>query len=623
MTRLTSARDDRGAFAILYAIVVVVVVMTVAVVVDLSSMREDRRAEKLAADAAATAGAIKLNALAGTANPNAACLEAWAYLKLNLSGASTATADCPTGKFPTSISTCPDAAATESAPAGPWEVTITWPVLDSDPLMTTPSISGSTTYTQPIDGEVDGSDPCGRLGVSVSRDRDFAFATIGGFLDATTTNSSVARADVRGNISLEMPLVVLDQTGCQALYANGVGSLIEVANNGLTPGRMAMDSDGSDGGPSPGCSNNQQYVAMRNGNGATIRALNGSDGAQASILTVASPYTKSANTADLCAANADPALSTGICPRPTTFMRITRKYWDWEYHCSANTLPPLSAPCPWGTPDYIQQLRDQYNRTVFTRAYADANAATWRVISGGGCTVTDPATFDASVNTFVDCPTFRVRATTVFQGGTVVFSGNVAVEGGASALGCLRFNYRVPATGDAPCVTSAGAIAASTANTETRVYLQNGDLTRSNLDFVAPQTFIYQEASTASPYLASTRFRQMDFGAGSSGSILITAPTTGDFTDLAIWTENFAGRSDVANTNTVNGFRASTDLVLEGIFFFPNGRVKMTGQPNYFGAARSQFVSWSLEVFGGAQLRLIPDKDRTLLIPVGGVRLIR
>jgi hypothetical protein len=51
--------------------------------------------------------------------------------------------------------------------------------------------------------------------------------------------------------------------------------------------------------------------------------------------------------------------------------------------------------------------------------------------------------------------------------------------------------------------------------------------------------------------------------------------------------------------------------------------VKLTGQPNYFGAARSQFVSWSLEVFGGAQLRLIPDKDRTLLIPVGGVRLIR
>ena len=366
---------------------------------------------------------------------------------------------------------------------------------------------------------------------------------------------------------------------------------------------------------------------MRNGGGATIRALNGSDGAQGAILTVANPFAKAANSADLCAADADPALSTGICPRPTAFMRITRKYWDWEYHCSSNTLPPLSAPCPWSTPDYIQQLRDQYNKTTFTRAVADANSATWRVISGAACTVTSPVTYDDSLNSFVDCPTFQVRDTTVFQGGTVVFAGNVAVEGGASASGCLRFNYRVPATGEGPCVTTAGAIGATAANTETRVYLQDGDLTRSNLDFVAPQTFIYQEASTASPYLADTQFRQMDFGAGSSGSILITAPTTGNFTDLAIWTENYAGRSTrivSEHANTVNGFRASTDLVLEGIFFFPNGRVKLSRPAELLRSgtvAVRVLVDWRCA--GGAQLRLIPDPEPNTHIPVGGVRLIR
>jgi Flp pilus assembly protein TadG len=621
--RLRSARDDRGAFAVLYAIVVVVVVMTVAVVVDLSSMREDRRAEKLATDAAATAGAIKLNGVAGSPDANAACQEAWKYLKLNLPGASGAVADCPTSSFPTSFTTCPVDVRSVSEPAGPWDVTITWPVPDSHALMTTPSISGSTAYSQPIDASTDGADACSRLGVSVGRDRDFAFATIGGFVDAATLNSSVARADLRGNINLEMPLVVLDQTGCQALYANGVGSLIEVKNNGETPGRIAMDSDGTSGGPSPGCGNAQQYVAMRNGDGARIRALNGINGALGAIFTVAVPYAKAANTVDMCPDGTDPFYTTGICPRPTTFMRITRKYWDWEYHCSQNTLPPLSAPCPNSDPDYIEQLRGQYNKTVFTRAYADANPATWRVISGAGCTVTAPVTFDESKNTFVDCPTFQVRETTVFQGGTVVFAGNLAVEGGASADGCLRFNFRPPATGESPCLTDAGPIAATTPYDEMVVYLQDGDLTRGNLDFVAPHTFLYQEASTAAPYLASTQFRQMDFGAGSSGSILITAPVAGNFKDLGIWTENFAGRRDVASTNTVNGFRAATNLVLEGIFFFPNGRVKMSGQPNYFGAARSQFVSWSLEVFGGAQLSLVPDPTRTLTIPVGGVRLIR
>ncbi len=617
------AKSDGGAFAILYGLVVVLIVMTVAIVVDLSTMREDRRIEKLAADTAATAGAIKLNAVVGSANANAACTEAWSYLKLNLPGASGATADCPTAKFPTNFLTCPSDVRTESAPAGPWQVTITWPVPDSNPLMTTPNISGSTTYTQQLDVSVDGTDPCGRLGVSVSRDRDFVFATVGGLTGSTTTNSSVARAEVRGNINLEMPLVVLDQTGCQALYANGVGSLIEVSNNGIIPGRMAMDSTGTSGGPSPGCSNSNQYVAMKNGTGASIRALNGSDGAQGQILTVASPYAKSANSSDLCNEGADPALSTGICPRPTAFIPITRKFWDWEYHCSGATSAPLSAPCPYSHPDYIEQLRGAFNKTALTRAAVDANPGGWRVISGAQCTVTARVTYTSDKNTFVDCPTYQVRETAVFQGGTVVFAGNLAVEGGAAASGCLRFNYRIPAAGDAPCVTTAGAIEASTAAEEMIVYLQDGDLTRSNLDFVAPKTFIYQESFESLPYSAGTKFRQMDFGAGSSGSIWITAPTTGNFENLAIWTENFAGRRDIANTNTVNGFRAATNLVLEGIFFFPNGRVKLTGQPNYFGAARSQFVSWSLEVFGGAQLRLIPDPDRTLLIPVGGVRLIR
>jgi len=622
MRRLASTSDG-GAFAILYGLVVVLIVMTVAVVVDLSTMREDRRLEKLAADAAATSGAIKLNAVVGSANANAACTEAWSYLKLNLPGAAGATTACPSAKFPVNFLSCPSDVRTETAPAGPWDVTITWPVPDSNPLMTTPNISGSQTYTQPIDVSIDGTDPCGRLGVSVSRDRDFAFATVGGFTNSTTTNSSVARAEVKGNINLEMPLVVLDQSGCQALYANGVGSLIEVTNNGIIPGRMAMDSSGTGGGPSPGCSNANQYVAMKNGEGASIRALNGSDGAQGQILTVASPYAKSANSTDLCAEGDNPALSVGICPRPTSFIPITRKFWDWQYHCSSATSAPLSAPCPYAIPDYIEQLRSAYNKTVLTRAAVDANPGSWRVISGAGCTVDSPVTFSGDKNTFVDCPTYQVRATTVFQGGTVVFAGDLAVAGGASANGCLRFNYRIPASGDAPCLTTAGAVEASTAADEMIVYLQNGDLTRSNLDFVASRTFIYQESVEASPYSATTKFRQMDFGAGSSGSIWITAPTAGNFENLAIWTENFAGRKDVANTNTINGFRAATSLVLEGIFFFPNGRVKLSGQPDYFGAARSQFVSWSLEVFGGAQLRLIPDPDRTLLIPVGGVRLIR
>jgi hypothetical protein len=58
-------QGDDGVYAILYGLLVVVIVMTAAIVVDISGMREDRRAERLASDAAATAGAVKLNALSG------------------------------------------------------------------------------------------------------------------------------------------------------------------------------------------------------------------------------------------------------------------------------------------------------------------------------------------------------------------------------------------------------------------------------------------------------------------------------------------------------------------------------------------------------------------------------
>ena len=620
--------SDSGAFAILYGLVVVSIVMTAAVVVDLSSLREDRRAARLATDAAATAGAVKLNALAGSANAQAACQEAWRFLRANLPDSGSASANCPTGSFPTTFTVCPTDVRTASGVAGPWNITITWPVPDDNSLMTEPNVTGLGAYRQPIDPEVDGMDRCGRLGVTVERTRDFVFAGAGGFVDATTANSSVARAELRGQVNLEMPLVVLDQSGCQSLYATGAGTLIEVSNNGITPGRIAMDSSGTlAGNPYPGCDNSNQYVAMRNGLGATIRALNGTSGAPGMLFTVAEPIAKAATAADLCALGTDPSTVTGICPRPTTLFRITRKYWDWKYHCTSTTTEPLSAACPYSTSDYIQQLRSTYNPSVVNAGAVGTNPA-WQVISGAACTVNAPVTYTSAL-TYVNCPNFQVRATTVFERGVVVFAGNVDVSGGASANGCLRFNYTRPATGDAPCAINPANSSVNTAVTDMTVYLQNGNVTRSNLDFVAPQTFIYQEASAAAPY-SSNPNRFMDFGVASSGAILITAPTTGNFEDLAIWTENCGGRRDAnsvcpgtAQPNQINKFGASTNLILEGIFFFPNGRVTLAGQPSYFGAARSQFVSWSLEVAGGAQLRLIPDPNRTLTIPVGGVRLIR
>jgi len=619
--------NDEGAYAILYGLLVVVVVLTAALVVDISSMREDRRSEKLAADAAATAGAIKLNALSGTANANEACQEAWRFLKVNLAGASGATPSCPTSSFPTTVTTCPVAASSATAAAGPWTVTITWPVPNGHELMTNPNITGRGSYQQPYDAETDGSDPCGRLGVTVARERDFALAGVGGFVDSTTANSSVARAELKGQVSQEFPLVVLDQSGCGVLMASGSTSqdaTIRVLNNGITPGRLAMDSLATESSDSKAVCKSNTYVAMINGGGRIV-ALNGSSGAPGLVLAHG-PLDRAASSSDVCASGTNPGTVTrGICPAPIPFVQVTRKFWDWQYHCSATTTLPLSAPCPYTAtvPDHIAGIRSLYREGTFTAA--TASAAGWDVITGNSACNSSVAYRYFPNNTYVDCATFDVNTTTVFAGDVVVFKGDVDVSANGSDPNCLVFNQPTGpsptvdgTTGKYPFCSPTSSVVSPAPAGDMLVYLQDGDLTRQNADFIAPQTFIYQESS---PAFGASETALIDLGAGSSSNLLITAPVAGNFKNLAIWSENKAGVASPASK--ANQLGSQNKLALEGTLFLPNALANFGGNPTYLGSARAQFVAWRLSVSGGGTLELLPDAERTLTIPVGGVRLIR
>jgi hypothetical protein len=623
-------KDDSGAYAILYGLIVVAIVMTTATVVDLSSMREDRRVERLATDAAATAGAVKLNALAGVADAQAACQEAWRFLRVNLPGASGAEPSCPPGTFPGRFTTCPSTAGSATAAAGPWKVTITWPVLDEDPLMTNPNVTGRGSYQQRPDAETDGSDPCGRLGVTVTRARDFLFAGVGGFVGASTGNSSVARAELRGQVVQEFPLVVLDQSKCAVLLASGSttqDATIRVLNNGITPGRLAMDSaaDSTDPNP-PGCGNSNQYAAMINGGGKIV-ALDGTSGSPGVLLSHATDLTKAASASDVCPVGTDPSTVTrGICPRPQSYVMITRKYWDWQYHCTTATSEPLSAPCPYtaAVPDHITNIRSQFKKTVFDAE--SARTLGWTVVTS----CNDSAAFSYYPgNVYVDCDTFNVNHTTVFGGGgasTVVFKGDVDISGNGPGSHCLVFNQPVGATAvpDASGVYSfcnpTSSVVTPAPSGPMLVYLQDGNLVRQNADFISAETTIYQEAD---PSFGGAWDNVIDLGAGTSSNLLMTGPTTTGypFQNLTVWSENKAGV--INSVSKANQLGSQNKLALEGTLFLPNGQTNFGGNPTYLGQAKAQFVAWRLSVAGGGTLELVPDPNRTLAIPVGGVRLIR
>lgn len=616
---------DEGVYSIMYAVLVVALVMCAAFVVDLSVLREDRRTERLAADAAATAGAIKLNPLDGAVSPNAACLQAWEYLKVNLPGAGSAVADCPTSKFPTSLASCPSSGS-ESGPAGQWAVTITWPVADDDPLLTNPGVTGRGTYEQPFNSVTDGTDRCQRIGVSVSRTREPLFAGVGGFGARTTLNSSVARSDLNDDLRQEFPLVVLDQTGCGVILAQGSvsqDSAIRVRNNGLTPGRIAIDSDGSAPGNSGyGCANTNATTAVAGG-GGKIQALNGSGGEPARIITRATP---AKTTSVPCASGTDPASTPSgtVCPRPfQRSNRVTRAPWDWEYHCSATPVAPTSAACPDAPsrPDYIAQLQNG----IGTLTAATAAAAGYTVLSDSAavCDNNNTYTYYPPGQYFVNCATFKVNKTIVFGGGTVVFRGGVDVKSSGTGPHCLVLNQPVgtvapPVVGDNYAVCSPTSSTVSPAPVGDMIVYMKGNLTRANADLVAPQTFIYQESD---PARGGSRTNRVDLGGGTASSLLLTGPLNGNFKNLTLWSENYAGVDNSESQS--NRLGSQNELGIEGILFLPNSLTNFGGDPTYIGTARAQFVTYRLAVQGGGTLQLTPDPYRTLTLRVGGVKLIR
>ena len=74
-------RDERGVYAILYALLTLTMLAVAAIVVDLALMREGRATTRSASDSAVVAAASSLNPLdPSKTDPRKACQSAWKYL---------------------------------------------------------------------------------------------------------------------------------------------------------------------------------------------------------------------------------------------------------------------------------------------------------------------------------------------------------------------------------------------------------------------------------------------------------------------------------------------------------------------------------------------------------------
>lgn len=525
---------EEGAYLVLYALVTIAVFAMAALVLDLSAIRQDRRAARLSADLAATAGAADLE-LANPTAPINACQAAWAYLVANTPGFSPPTPDCAT----TFAGPCvASAARTLSVTAPPFAVEIVNPVPDAHPFMDRELNRGDTTQaTTAGDG-----DPCERLGVRVRRARDAAFGPVVGFMGATTDVHAVARSAQTTVGGTFVTVGALAPTGCDVVTLSKMLEL-RVGGGAGAPGIMWVDSDGT------GCGGGKSIL---NPGGRNINVV----GPSGSGIIYAWAATLGRAGVVSPASGVSPAVPT-VAPRP-----LLRDTFDDRYNCTSSACAP--------NPPAINQLvatLDTGSPLGFL-PFVDCSGAVPPL---------------PGVSYLVTCT--QVTGSLTFTG-DVVFANSLQVTNS----GCLAVN-------------STGCGGVVLAPRDSVVYARGDFANPGKGDVHLEQTMVYVRG-------------RLLFDRGNS-SIRWTAPLTGNFEDLLLWTEN-PGVHHIEEQNVL--------WQLEGAVFVPNGTVELrasTPLPKPVPVLRTQIHAGRLDVTGSGILALQPVASRGVISPIRTVRLIR
>ena len=558
---MTRADHDRelGAYLVLYALLGVVFFTMAAIVLDIAALRQGRRADRAAADLAATAGVAELD----RHDPSSfarACDDAWGYVLANRTeAAGTITPPDCVATFPvTDACTGTTAARTTIGTIGTLTVSITHPVPDSSTLMRAEAQGGD--ISQSIEPALDGS-PCERLAVRIVRDRTFLFAQIAGAIGGTTDVHSVARALTTTSTTEVPAIVAVDPTGCGTLLTDPAAGSLQVGS-AAQAGLAIVDSDGS------ACAAGSYVIsAGAPGDGADrIRAVpTGTTTGQLRSFALAGT--------NFAAAYDPAAVGDGrLRPQPEPVVaRTTRRLIDERYRC---------ATCPGGS--------DVITPHVANRSGPGAPAGTTATYAGG-CTIpSGPAQTLSATHVYVDCDPFVIEGPVTFLGTSVTVAGSVIV----TDSGCVAVND-----------TTCGASGVTSQDADIFV---RGTFTKAVKGQVAfPRTFLYAAGSINVGV-------DEDTTVGNS-TLTWSAPTTASFEDLLFWTESAAA--------ITIGEQKNTSLV--GTFFAPNAMVTLNPRNGGGVTTPLQVVASRVRLTGAGTYRLQPTPDRATGAFTRQVRLIR
>lgn len=593
-------RDESGTVLLIVTLVMTALLMLAGLVIDLGGVRGFRAGQQTISDSAGAAGAV---ALAETGSGRDACDAAKAYVAINAKGiTSLAGIDC-TG-FPV-VCDAGTPATVETTVEGRFTVSITYPVADVSPLMSSHVLGALPQPASSQDG-----DQCDRIGVSIESPFETSFSRLAGIETLDANVHTVAKATQAFGDSVAINLLVLNRTGCQAIHSSGNGGIyIDAIYNpdvdgepGLEPGLAASDSDGS-----AGCGGTDGVIDI-DGSNAVLRA----DGPTGCDNQTGTHLVKTLVAGDGCGriktlAPGTPGCNFPACtvgggnlpnPLPTALRgRLTRAPVDHRYNCKAD-YTIIDASIAWATePLTVANQQDIRDCTDTPAPHIDnlimavgesgipPGFQSW---TGAGypCTVQGPPGTTILVpagDWYVDCPAFVNKRTVVFQGGNVVFDGSVDVM----SSGILAIN------------ATPGTYAA--VDPKTWVFLRSGRFSKAgDAVLIMNNTFLYASKSA---------WIEM---AGGDGALSWVAPDQGVFDDLALW-----GDSPMTHL-----WAGQADLTLEGAFFTPLAKAEYAGISGQ-NQVRAQFIADSLHARGQGTLIVSPEHGRAVEFPRAESALIR
>ena len=547
------ARGEEGAYLVLYALLAVAFFTMAAVVLDIAALRQGRRADRTAADLAVTAGVTELE-VNDPSSFAGACEAAWGYVLANRTesgGATPSAPDC-NGVFPSASPCDGSTARTATGSVGPITVEITHPVPDASPLMLAEAQSGD--IAQAIVPASDGT-ACERLGVRVVRSRVFLFGQIAGVLGGSTDVHSVGRA-LTATSTTEVPAVVaVEPTGCPTLFTDAGGGTLELGS-GTQAGVAIVDSSASTCGAA---------FAIDGGSAPGIQAL---------AAGATPPEIRSFALSQSTFARAyDPTdLGSRLSPTPTPALtRTGRALVDDRYHCPT---------CGVGR-DPIGQLETA--RSAAGPPAGSAADTTACAVPNGSSVV-----LSGNAHVYLDCDDVVVDGDLTILADSVTLKGNLAVNVNA----CFAVN-------DATC---GGASAAGPAD----VYVRGRVVKDVKGKLALPNTFLYTGGT-------------LDIGVDpdttvGNSSLFWTAPTTGPFEDLLLWTES-------PGPLVIGEQRAVT---LVGTLVAPNAALTLNARNNAGGVtSQMQVVARTVGLSGNGVFRLQPAAGRATGSLTRQIRLIR